>query len=130
MTNKILSNVIDPEVLWKVKKTLSPCIIAFSNYFLNSEDMSILNLKFINLCKNCNLENEQIRPMAWKTFLKVLPSKENVYIKTWIEKTISDREKFEKIKLNENINSIKYKGDPLTIIAQNKNKNNNWNNFF
>ena len=130
MTNKILSNVIDPEVLWKVKKTLSPCIIAFSNYFLNSEDMSILNLKFINLCKNSNLENEQIRPMAWKIFLKVLPSKENVYIKTWIEKTISDREKFEKIKLNENINSIKYKGDPLTIIAQNKNKNNNWNKFF
>ena len=128
MTNKILSNVIDPEVLWKVKKTLSPCIIAFSNYFLNSEDMSILNLKFINLCKNSNLENEQIRPMAWKIFLKVLPSKENVYIKTWIEKTISDREKFEKIKLNENINSIKYKGDPLTIIAQNK--NNNWNKFF
>ena len=130
MTNKILSNVIDPEVLWKVKKTLSPCIIAFSNYFLNSEDMSILNLKFINLCKNSNLENEQIRPMAWKIFLKVLPSKENVYIKTWIEKTISDREKFEKIKLNENINSIKYKGDPLTITAQNKNKNNNWNKFF
>ena len=129
MTNKILSNVIDPEVLWKVKKTLSPCIIAFSNYFLNSEDMSILNLKFINLCKNSNLENEQIRPMAWKIFLKVLPSKENVYIKTWIEKTISDREKFEKIKLNENINSIKYKGDPLTITAQNKNKNNNWNKF-
>lgn len=128
MTNKILSNVIDPEVLWKVKKTLSPCIIAFSNYFLNSEDMSILNLKFINLCKNSNLENEQIRPMAWKIFLKVLPSKENSYIKAWIEKTISDREKFEKIKLNENINAIKYKGDPLTIIAQNK--NNNWNKFF
>ena len=128
MTNKILSNVIDPEVLWKVKKTLSPCIIAFSNYFLNSEDMSVLNLKFINLCKNSNLENEQIRPMAWKIFLKVLPSKENSYIKTWIEKTIADREKFENIKLNENINSIKYIGDPLTIIAQSK--NNNWNKFF
>ena len=128
MTNKILSNVIDPEVLWKVKKTLSPCINTFSDYFLNSEDMSILHLKFINLCKNSDLENEQIRPMAWKIFLKVLPSKENSYLKTWIEKTISDREKFENIKLNENINAIKYVGDPLTIISQNK--NNNWNKFF
>ena len=77
MTNKILSNVIDPEVLWKAKKTLSPCISSFSNYFLNSKDMSELHPKFITLCKNSNLENEQIRPIAWKIFLKVLPSSQN-----------------------------------------------------
>ena len=135
MTNKILSNVIDPEVLWKAKKTLTPCINAFSDYFLNSEEMSVLQLKFINLCKNSDLEKEQIRPMAWKIFLKVLPSNENNYLKSWIEKTISDRQKFENIKLKENINSIKYKGDPLTNIAQNninnnKNNNDSWNKFF
>ena len=100
MTNKILSNVIDPEVLWKIKKTLTPCINAFADYFLNSSDMSILHLKFINLCKKSDLEKEQIRPMAWKIFLKVLPNKENSYLKIWIEKTISDRENFEKIKNN------------------------------
>ena len=130
MTNKILSNVIDPEVLWKVKKTLTPCINAFSDYFLNSEEMSVLQLKFINLCKNSDLENEQIRPMAWKIFLKVLPSSENSYLKSWIEKTISDRQKFENIKLKENINSIKYKGDPLTNIANNDNKDDTWDKFF
>ena len=117
MTNKILSNVIDPEVLWKAKKTLSPCISSFSNYFLNSKDMSELHPKFITLCKNSNLENEQIRPIAWKIFLKVLPSSQNSSLQNWIEKTISDREKFENIKLKENINSIKYKGDPLTNLV-------------
>ena len=130
MTNKILSNVIDPEVLWKAKKTLSPCINAFSDYFLNSEDMNILHLKFINLCKNSDLEKEQIRPMAWKIFLKVLQSKENSSLKNWIEKTISDRQKFESIKIKENINSIKYKGDPLINNNNSNNKKNNWNKFF
>ena len=133
MTNKILSNVIDPEVLWKAKKTLTPCINAFSDYFLNSEEMSVLQLKFINLCKNSDLENEQIRPMAWKIFLKVLPSSENSYLKKWIEKTISDRQRFENIKLKENINSIKFKefkGDPLTNIANNNNKNDTWDKYF
>ena len=141
MTNKNLSDVIDPEVLWKVKKTLSPCISAFSNYFLNSEDMSALKLKFINLCKNSDLENEQIRPMAWKIFFKVLPSDENTNLKSWILKTISDRQKYENIIKKENINSIKYKGDPLTNFylekknSQNNNNNNqtnnnNWDKFF
>ena len=130
MTNKILSNVIDPEILWKVKKTLSPCINAFSDYFLNSEDMNILHLKFINLCKNSDLEKEQIRPMAWKIFLKVLPSKENSSLKNWIEKTILDRQEFENIKIKENINSIKYKGDPLININNSNNKKNNWDKFF
>ena len=146
MSNKILSELIDPEVLFKVKKTLSPCINAFSNYFLNSEDMSVLKLKFINLCKNSDLENEQIRPIAWKIFFRVLPSENNSNLKTWIEKTISDRQKFENIKIKENINSIKYKGDPLTNInndnikTQNNNinnnnnmsnnDNNNWSQFF
>ena len=130
MTNKILSNVIDPEVLWKAKKTLSPCISSFSNYFLNSKDMSELHPKFITLCKNSNLENEQIRPIAWKIFLKVLPSSQNSSLQNWIEKTISDREKFENIKLKENINSIKYRGDPLTNLVNVDNKNNSWDKFF
>ena len=132
MTTKILSNVIDPEVLWKIKKTLSPCINSFSNYFLNSEDMSVLHLKFINLCKNSDLENEEIRPMAWKLFLKVLPSSNNSSLESWIEKTISDRQNLENIKLKEDINKIKFKGDPLTDIynQMNKGSNNNWNKFF
>ena len=138
MTNKNLSDVIDPEVLWKIKKTLSPCINAFSNYFLTFEDMSVLKLKFINLCKNSDLENEQIRPMAWKILFKVLPSEDNSTLKNWIQKTISDRQKFENIKTKENINSIKYVGDPLTNIYNNevnkKNNNNNmtnnWNKYF
>ena len=103
MTNKILSEIIDPEILYKAKKTLSPCIKAFSNYFLNSEDMNVLKLKFINLCKNSDLENEEIRPMAWKFFLKVLPSEEDSNLKTWIVKTCSDRQKFENIRRRENI---------------------------
>ena len=53
--------------------------------------MTILKLKFINLCKNTDLENEQIRPMAWKIFFRVLPSDDNSTLKTWIGKTISDR---------------------------------------
>ena len=130
MTNLILSNVIDPEILWKIKNTLTPCINAFSDYFLNSEEMSVLQLKFINLCKNSDLEKEQIRPMAWKIFLKILPSSSNSYLKTWIEKTISDRQKYENIKLKENINSIKYKGDPLTNLENNDNKNDTWDKFF
>ncbi len=121
MTSKILSDLIDPEVLCKVKKTLSPCIIAFTNYFLKSEDMNALKLKIINLCKNSDLENEQIRPMAWKIFLKVLPSEENFTIKTWIKKTILDRQKFENIKRQENINSMKHIEDQL--IHNNDNNN-------
>ena len=145
MTNKNLSELIDPEVLWKVKKTLSPCISAFTNYFLNSGDMSSLKLKFINLCKNSDLENEQIRPMAWKIFFKVLPSDENTNLKAWIIKTISDRQKYENIIKKENINQIKFKGDPLTNFYLEKknsennhndhgnnniNNNNNWDKFF
>ena len=122
MTNKILSDLIDPEVLWKVKKTLSPSITAFSNYFLNSADMSVLKLKFINLCKNSDLENEQIRPMAWKIFFKVLPSEENSTIKTWILKTISDRQRFENIKIKKNLNSINYKLNQQTNNSNDKNK--------
>ena len=121
MTNKILSDLIDPEVLWKVKKTLSPCISAFSNYFLNLGDMSVLKLKFINLCKNSDLENEQIRPMAWKIFFKVLPSEDNSNLETWILKTISDRQKFEIIKRKYDFNSF--------ANISNDNKNNNKNNI-
>ena len=121
MTNKILSDLIDPEVLWKVKKTLSPCISAFSNYFLNLGDMSVLKLKFINLCKNSDLENEQIRPMAWKIFFKVLPSEDNSNLQTWILKTISDRQKFEIIKRKYDFNSF--------ANISNDNKNNNKNNI-
>ena len=121
MTNKILSDLIDPEVLWKVKKTLSPCINAFSNYFLNLGDMSVLKLKFINLCKNSDLENEQIRPMAWKIFFKVLPSEDNSNLETWILKTISDRQKFEIIKRKYDFNSF--------ANISNDNKNNNKNNI-
>ena len=121
MTNKILSDLIDPEVLWKVKKTLSPCISAFSNYFLNLGDMSVLKLKFINLCKNSDLENEQIRPMAWKIFFKVLTSEDNSNLETWILKTISDRQKFEIIKRKYDFNSF--------ANISNDNKNNNKNNI-
>ena len=121
MTNKILSDLIDPEVLWKVKKTLSPCISAFSNYFLNLGDMSVLKLKFINLCKNSDLENEQIRPMAWKIFFKVLPSEDNSNLQTWILKTISDRQKFEIIKRKYDFNSF--------ANISNDNKNNNKKNI-
>ena len=121
MTNKILSDLIDPEVLWKVKKTLSPCISAFSNYFLNLGDMSVLKLKFINLCKNSDLENEQIRPMAWKIFFKVLPSEDNSNLETWILKTISDRQKFEIIKRKYDFNSF--------ANISNDNKNNNKKNI-
>ena len=121
MTNKILSDLIDPEVLWKVKKTLSPCISAFSNYFLNLGDMSVLKLKFINLCKNSDLENEQIRPMAWKIFFKVLPSEDNSNLQTWILKTISDRQIFEIIKTKYDVNSF--------ANISNDNKNNNKNNI-
>ena len=146
MSSKILSELIDPEVLWKVKKTLSPSISAFTNYFLTSEDMGALKLKFISLCKNSDLENEQIRPMAWKIFFKVLPCDENSNLKSWIIKTISDRQKYENIIKKENINSIKFKGDPLTNFylekksSQNNhnnetnnhhtNNNNNWDKFF
>ena len=97
MTNKNLSELIDPEVLWKAKMTLSPCINAFTNYFLHSGDMSSLKLKFINLCKNSDLENEQIRPTAWKIFFKVLPCNEKTNLESWIIKTISDRQKYENI---------------------------------
>ncbi len=121
MTNKILSDLIDPEVLWKVKKTLSPCISAFSNYFLNLGDMSVLKLKFINLCKNSDLENEHIRPMAWKIFFKVLTSEDNSNLETWILKTISDRQKFEIIKRKYDFNSF--------ANISNDNKNNNKNNI-
>ena len=123
MTNKILSDLIDPEVLWKVKKTLSPCINAFSNYFLNVRDMSVLKLKFINLCKNSDLENEQIRPMAWKIFFKVLPSEDNSNLKAWIIKTISDRQKFEKIR------KTNHKEEQLTNKDKSINNDNKNNNF-
>ena len=123
MTTKILSNVIDPEVLWKIKKTLSPCINSFSNYFLNSEDMSVLKYKFINLCKNSDLENEQIRPMAWKIFLKVLPCEDNSNLKTWIIQTCSDRQNFENIKKRDKIDNIN------NINNRNPNINNNKNDL-
>ena len=123
MTNKILSDLIDPEVLYKAKKTLSPCINAFNNYFLNSEDMSALKYKFINLCKNSDLENEQIRPMAWKIFLKVLPCEDNSNLKTWIIQTCSDRQNFENIKKRDKIDNIN------NINNRNPNINNNRNDL-
>ena len=123
MTNKILSDLIDPEVLYKAKKTLSPCINAFNNYFLNSEDMSVLKYKFINLCKNSDLENEQIRPMAWKIFLKVLPCEDNSNLKTWIIQTCSDRQNFENIKKRDKIDNIN------NINNRNPNINNNKNDL-
>ena len=123
MTNKILSDLIDPEVLWKVKKALSPCINAFSNYFLNVRDMNVLKLKFINLCKNSDLENEQIRPMAWKIFFKVLPSEDNSNLKAWILKTISDRQKFENIRKTNHKEEEQLTNKDKSIKIDNKNNN-------
>ena len=127
MTNKILSDLIDPEVLWKVKKALSPCINAFSNYFLNVRDMNVLKLKFINLCKNSDLENEQIRPMAWKIFFKVLPSEDNSNLKAWILKTISDRQKFENIRKTNHKEEEQLTNKDKSI--KNDNKNNNFDGY-
>jgi TBC1 domain family protein 5 len=85
--------------------------------------MSVLKLKFINLCKNSDLENEQIRPMAWKIFFKVLPSEDNSNLKAWIIKTISDRQKFEKIR------KTNHKEEYLTNNDKSINNDNKNNNF-
>ena len=85
--------------------------------------MSVLKLKFINLCKNSDLENEQIRPMAWKIFFKVLPSEDNSNLKAWIIKTISDRQKFEKIR------KTNHKEEQLTNKDKSINNDNKNNNF-
>ena len=132
MQQKVLSELIDPEVLFNIKKTISPCIKSFSDFLNMSNDMNILKLKLVNLCKKSELEKEEIRPIAWKILLKILPSNDKSNIKTWIDKTISDRKKYEKLKQKEIISITKYKGDPLTANFDTNiiNENNNWDKFY
>ena len=122
-----LSDQIEAEVLYNIKRTLSPCISAFTSFFLSNQDITNLKLKFINHCKSCELENEEIRPMTWKILLGVLPSKDNNSLRDWINKTVSDRVKYEQIKRQISISTITSthsEGDPLSKDTQ------KWNNFF
>ena len=132
MQQKILSDLIDPNVLFNIKKTISPCIKSFSDFLNITNDMNMLKIKIANNCKNSELDKEEIRPIAWKILLKILPSDDKSNIKTWIDKTISDRRKYEKIKQKEIISITKFKGDPLSanydtnIISE----NNNWDKYY
>ena len=105
------------------KNNFNLCISNFSRIVLEIAPEKIKE-SLINLSIKSDIEENYIRPTAWKIFLNVLPSSPDSTLKTWIETVKTQRAKF-KTKVKELKTLKKYAGDPLGNA-----KDPEWNSFF
>ena len=82
------------------KHKVDICKQKFKSHFIdNLNNQPHLKQNIITLAINCNLQNELIRPTAWKIFLKTLTFNNSFSLKGWLEETYEKRHQF-KEKLN------------------------------
>ena len=75
------------------KNNFNLCISNFSRIVLEIAPEKIKE-SLINLSIKSDIEENYIRPTAWKIFLNVLPSSPDSTLKTWIETVKTQRAKF------------------------------------
>ena len=82
------------------KHKVDNCKQKFKSYFINNlQNVPQLKQSIVSLAINSNLQQELIRPTAWKIFLKTLTFHDNITLKHWLEETYDKRKQF-KEKLN------------------------------
>lgn len=82
------------------KHKVDNCKQKFKSYFINNlQNIPQLKQSIVSLAINSNLQQELIRPTAWKIFLKTLTFHDNITLKHWLEETYDKRKQF-KEKLN------------------------------
>ena len=93
-----------------VKNPISSCLQEFKEkVLLNSERVQTLK----NICSNGEMEEQFLRPTAWKIFLETLPSySSGNLLNEWIEKISEQREEYKK-KFKKFCKIKKFTGDPL-----------------
>ena len=105
------------------KNNIEKCQLKFkANILDNLNNIPLLKKNLISLSFNCNLQNELIRPISWKIFLKTLPCDENTSLRTWINETYKKREAF-KLKMK------KIKEENAEIDSTSNIKTNTYSNF-
>ena len=105
------------------KNNIEKCQLKFkTNILENLNNVPLLKKNLISLSLNCNLQNELIRPISWKIFLKTLSCDENTTLRTWINETYEKREAF-KMKVK------KIKEENAEIDSTSKIKTNSYSNF-
>ena len=79
------------------KHDTEKCQNKFKSLILdNIKNLPLLKQNLTSLAINSHLQEELIRPTAWKLFLKTLSFNENVTLRKWIEETFQQRENFKK----------------------------------
>ena len=79
------------------KHDIQKCHSKFKFYIIDKlNNLPFLREKLTTLAINSNLQEELIRPFAWKLFLKTLSFNGNVTLRNWIEETFQNREIFKK----------------------------------
>ena len=110
------------------KNDIKQCQIKFSFLILNNVN-SITQIKqnIINSISKGELEQNLIRPFAWKILLNLLPTNEETTFLDWL-KTIQNQRKIYKQKVKKFSSLKKLKGDPLANNKQESNKV--WNEVY
>ena len=110
------------------KNDIKQCQIKFSFLILNNVN-SITQIKqnIINLISKGELEQNLIRPFAWKILLNLLPTNEETTFLDWL-KTVQNQRKIYKQKVKQFSSIKKLKGDPLANNKQESNKV--WNEVY
>ena len=110
------------------KNDIKQCQIKFSFLILNNVN-SITQIKqnIINSISKGELEQNLIRPFAWKILLNLLPTNEETTFLDWL-KTVQNQRKIYKQKVKQFSSIKKLKGDPLANNKQESNKV--WNEVY
>ena len=110
------------------KNNIEQSLNKFQTYILNNiNDMSKLKNTLLNLSLKGKADSELMSSFSLKIYLNALSTKKESTLKTWLEETLSQRNKY-KDKLKNMLQINQFKGDPLG--GGENGETGGWNNFF
>ena len=110
------------------KNNIEKSLNKFQTYILNNiNDMPKLKDTLLNLSLKGKADSELMSSFSLKIYLNALSTKKESTLKTWLEETLSQRNKY-KDKLKNMLQINQFKGDPLG--GGENGETGGWNNFF
>ena len=110
------------------KNNIEQSLNKFQSYILNNiNDMPKLKNTLLDLSLKGKADSELLSSFSLKIYLNTLSTKKESTLKTWLEETFSQRNKY-KEKLKNMLQINQFKGDPLG--GGENGETGGWNNFF
>lgn len=93
------------------KKEYSACVSSFESIILSND----IYFGIIKISLQGKAEQQNIRPMAWRLFLNIIPNNSSIF--QWVEALNKQRLDY-KHKKNHYLSTKKLMGDPLGVNSQ------------